>query len=789
MAQDESELTGPGVLLPPERHEAIRDDAARPEAAAMSGEVDAQIAASPAEKERLGLSERLAPLLGSRVLPVGIVFLTAYIGLFWLYRPDLLFSLTTTAGGDTGAHHYPARYLIDYLLPNGKVTGWAPGWYAGMPMLTFYFPFPFLLIALFNVFLPYQLAFKLITAAGVFLLPLAAYAFGRLFRLRPPFPLLAAAFAVLFLLMESYSIYGANILSTLAGEFGFSLSFALTFVFLGMAHRGMERGRIDWWLALTGLLLGALVLSHLVTTLALIFITPSLLVLHRNLRSFFWLAAVFLLGFCLQAFWGLPFLDKLEWTAHMSWNQLTAFDDLLPQEIRIVAALGVVGMAYALAKRDLRTFPMFWTVLVLVVLFYALPDGRLWNARLLPFFYFTVHLWAAYGVAWLLRPFLVIADDLLSLPDRVSARAYAPLVGILVVVIAVATSTTAAGWIRWNYSGYEGKDGWPQYQEILDFIDEQPPGRVMVEHNQKIDRFGTPRAFEIIPYWAEGHDTMEGTLMEAAFTAPYHFINQAELSVEPSHAIVGVEYPPRNTGRGISHLQLMNIPYLITVSPEVTGEVNADPRADLLTKIDEFSIFKIAGTGGYVEVAANQPQRLVTGDWRTPVVDWYTTDPALDVPLVWDRGEAGVEQFPEIAADAVTNPPREPLSADGAVISEQFEEEKLTFETSAIGVPHLIKISYFPNWQVEGAEGPYVASPSFMMVVPTQREVTLSYGSTASNTVGQTLTGLGLLAILGILAFSLWRRNRGPRPETDNGFAPDKVPGEDAQPIVGQTVL
>ena len=56
---------------------------------------------------------------------------------------------------------------------------------------------------------------------------------GRLWRVRRPFPMLAAVFALVMLFMESYSIYGGNILSTLAGEFGYMLSFALVFLFLG----------------------------------------------------------------------------------------------------------------------------------------------------------------------------------------------------------------------------------------------------------------------------------------------------------------------------------------------------------------------------------------------------------------------------------------------------------------------------------------------------------------------------------------------------------------------------
>ena len=281
----------------------------------------------------------------------------------------------------------------------------------------------------------------------------------------------------------------------------------------------------------------------------------------------------------------------------------------------------------------------------------------------------------------------------------------------------------------------------------------------MVEHSDKIDKYGTPRAFEILPYWT-GHPTIEGTLMEASFTAPFHFINQAELSVQPSNAIVGVDYPGRDTQRGITHLQLMNIPYLMTVSPEVTAEVNADPRADFLTKIDDISIFKISGTTGYVEVMKNRPLRLVTGDWRDSIVPWYKEESVLRVPIIWDRGEPALQEFDSITADSVTNPPVEPVQNPGEVVSEQLDNEKLTFETTAVGQPHWIKISYFPNWKVEGADGPYVASPSFMMVIPRERVVTLTYGSTASNIVGQVLTGFGWLVVVGVVAFDLRSRRR-----------------------------
>ena len=697
-------------------------------------------------------------------VPTLLAFLAIYTTLFIFYRPDLLFSITTTAGGDTGAHHYPAQYLIQELLPNFRLTGWAPGWYAGMPMLTFYFPFPFLLIAIMDWFMAYEVAFKIGTVLGVFALPAAAYAMGRLWRVRRPFPILAAVFALIFLLMESYSIYGGNILSTLAGEFGYMLSFALVFLFLGTMYRGMEKPHFNMLFVLNCLILMALVLSHIVTTIVLVGIIPGLLLVNPRWRSLGYVAAVAAVGFCLTAFWSLPFAANLEWTAHMAWDQLNSLGDLLPVQLLPVATLGLIGMAYAVARKEKKLLPLAWITFITLVLFWVLPNGRLWNARILPFFYVSLHFWAAYGATWLIRPFTVMMWDLFRLRGVNARRVYVPVVAIVLGAVVIVTSTTAAGWIRWNYSGYEGKTNWEQYNSINEFIATlDPPGRVMVEHGQKIDQFGTPRAFEIIPYWT-GLPTMEGTLMEASYTAPFHFINQAELSKEASNAIIGVNYPSLNVPQGITHLQLMNIPYLLTFSPEVTGDVQADPRAELLATFGDYNVFRISGTTGYVEVMKNKPVRVdvEVSEWRDIAVEWYLTDAALDTPLVLDKGEEALQQFAAITPGEATVPPVEPIVTEDRVTGELMENESLSFDTTAIGQPHWVKVSYFPNWHVEGAEGPYLASPSFMMVIPTQSHVTLTYGRTAANTVGQTLEVAAWLLLLGLAVWRaiLWRRRR-----------------------------
>src|SRR5947209_1619532 len=136
--------------------------------------------------------------LAKRILTGAV--LAAIVGfVFWQLRPDLLFANTTTAGGDTGAHVWGPAYLRDHLLPHGRISGWTPDWYDGFPALTFYFPLPSLAIVVLGWLIPYNVAFKLVTVAGVLSLPLAAYAFGRLTRMRFPGPALLAVATLPFL--------------------------------------------------------------------------------------------------------------------------------------------------------------------------------------------------------------------------------------------------------------------------------------------------------------------------------------------------------------------------------------------------------------------------------------------------------------------------------------------------------------------------------------------------------------------------------------------------------------
>ena len=175
-------------------------------------------------------------------------------------HPGLLLTNTTTTGGDTGAHIAMPKFL-ESLLVHGHLTGWDPGWYDGFPLYTFYFTIPDLFIAIGGWIIPYGVAFKLGTILGSVILPICAWACGRFFRLRAPLPAILAAATLPFLFDYTFTIYGGNLFSTLAGEYAYSFSLSLAVLFLGLFACAVREGRYRGW---TALVLAVCILSHMV---------------------------------------------------------------------------------------------------------------------------------------------------------------------------------------------------------------------------------------------------------------------------------------------------------------------------------------------------------------------------------------------------------------------------------------------------------------------------------------------------------------------------------------------
>jgi 6-pyruvoyl-tetrahydropterin synthase related domain len=718
-----------------------------------------------------------------------LAFAAIYLVLLKTLHWNLIFSRTTAAGGDMGSHHYVAEFLREELLPRGRVTGWAPGWFGGIPMLTFYFPLPYALIALLSPLLGAQVAFKVVTALGLLLLPVTCWGAFRVLRLREPAPLLAACGGTVFLFMaqvtpsQQFLIWGGNIASTMAGEFPFSLSFALLPLALAMLWRVCEDGK-GWRLA--ALLVAAVVLSHILTTIVLV-LGVSVLLLRRPLaaavEAFRRLAGVMLVAFCLTAFWGVPFLLRVQYTAHFRWTQLTAYSLLLPNEIRPYLLLTAVGLVVAVARGERRVLLYAWPAAVAGFVFVALiriaPQAALWNARMLPFVYLFSLLIAAYGAAFLAGRVAELLQRGTGVPIRL---AWVAVVAAMVVTPVVGSWRHRGfldDWTTYNYQGFEAKPGWPEAERLFQTLERLPPGRVMWEYSKDYERLGTPRTLENIPAFTR-QPTMEGLLIESSLNAPFHFINQAETSVTSTQAVPGVEYPGFDFPSGLRHLRLFGVRYYVaydacqedTDKPwqpcEQLGRQDEETRAaeaaglPVVARSDRFTVYQI-GDGHLVEVPKFRPVLFDHPDWRESGLSWYRNPDWLATPLAFASRDdrAARRAFADPGRLPTTSLPRQPLQRPGTVPATTSRTgDVVSFTTDRVGEPHVVKVSWFPNWHAEGAEGPWMLSPGLMVVVPTQPHVRLAYRDTPVDLAGKALTvaGIGLLLAPTLLRLRARRR-------------------------------
>jgi hypothetical protein len=652
-----------------------------------------------------------------------------------------------------------------------------------------------LLIVIVNVLLPYGVAFKLVSVSGLIGLPVAAWAFGRLSRMRFPGPACLAAATLPFLFSRNFTIYGGNIASTLAGEFAFSIALATGLVFLGVVARGLETGRYRGWAALLLLVTG---LCHLLPTIFAILGALVLTIMRWDRRAWRWTGPVLGVAALLAAFWGLPFVWRLPYATDMGYEKLTQYaTNLFPHDMIWLFILAGTGTLVSIVRR--HRVGVFLTIMTVVsaFIFRFAPQARLWNARVLPFWFLCLYLLA--GVA--------VAEGGAALIESLSAGSPTPLarwsmIGIPAVAMATALvwvsfplrilpfgsvnnrtgqyswlgissndKSFIPDWVKWNYSGYQSdtKARRAEYFSLVktmtDLGQTRGCGRAMWEYESEEDQMGTPMALMLLPYWTNGCiGSMEGLYFESSATTPYHFLNAAELSLRPSNPVRGLNYPAApDVNLGVEHLQMLGVKYYMALTPETQMQADRDPSLRLVATSGPWPVTYYSGNTGstkqrtwkiyevkssaIVSPLADQPvvmKGVSKGgkSWLTPSEQWYLNPSLFDVPYA----ASGPKSWQRVAPTD-TNPPRTQLPAV-QVANIKPTDDSVSFDVDRVGVPVLVKVSYFPNWHVSGAKGPYRVTPNLMVVIPTSHHVRLHYGYTGVDELGMLLSLAGIAALV-----------------------------------------
>ena len=799
--------------------------------------------------ERRSLSPRGAIFFERRItlMFAAVIILVTTLMVFFTLQPSLIFRNNTPTGGDMGAHVYGPAYLRDHLLTSFRLSGWSNDWYSGLPMYRFYMVVPALFILMLDVVLPYGIALKLVAIAGLVALPLCTWLFAKLARFAFPIPELFVVASTLFLFDESFTIYGGNIASTMAGEFSFSVALAFSVLGFGVFIRGIETGR--YRIAST-VLLALAALCHGIVLLFVFLGYLLVVAMHREPAKWRYGASVIGTAVLLSAFWVVPFVLNHAYMTDMKYEpQPTGYgetfvDMFFPLHTVfdvLVTGFAVIGFLSALWRRNaVGSWIGIYGVVLAIGVFVAresLPIiGLLWNPRILPFFYLLRYMLMMVGIYE-----VVVAVARFANLEFAAARVartgeeqfLAPsprgrlnfnmttaavvsllcigIIGFRFQELPFGTTRTAQdgslrygvgpfsvpasndgfvdGWARWNFTGYEGKSAYGEYRTLVETmkqIGEDPRhgcGRALWENSGELNKYGTTMGLMLLPHWTDGCiGSMEGLFFEASGTTPYHFIAAAAMSKQSSNPVRELRYDDNNAALGVRYLQELGVRYYTGFTPEAVREASAQPALREIARSGPWVIYQVEASDLVVPLSiqpvvvdarvdadsamaheddAKERWLEIGTSWFQNPNDWVAL-PAADGPREWQRIPVGIDFDRRIGepddasrrVDVVT--PREPITVvntELAVVSDVVQgRSSVSFRVDKIGTPVLVRTSYFPNWGVSGAKGPYRVAPNMMVVVPTSNEVKLSFGWSFLDVLAYLLT------IAGVVVLVRWRR-------------------------------
>lgn len=683
-----------------------------------------------------------------------LILITIFVFLFSYFTPDLFLSNNIPTGGDMPSHYYPAKYLKDVLLPKGRIVGWMQGNYAGFPLFQVYFPFPFLLIVLLSYAIPMQVAFKIISVMGVFSLPLCSYFSIKLMHYKFPCSIIVALFTLPFLFMEANSMWGGNIPSTLAGEFAFGIGMSLSVLLLGTLYNGIEkRGGV----MINGVLLFFVGFSHAYALLFSVLTSAFFLITTKDfVYKLKYLLKVYTLAFLLLSFWALPLIANIAYTTNFNivWK-MDSFFEVIPIILIpfvVVSVMGCIAHIYfCITKKEFPDARLgyFWFGIVISILFYFSANKMgVVDIRFLPFMQLL---------------FTVIAAVVINKISKYTKPQWLiPLILTPMVLLWVSKQVTyIPEWIVWNFTGFESKELWPQFNKVNTCLQgtENDP-RVVYEHSPLHDSAGSVRAFESLPFFS-GRSTLEGLYMQSTISSPFVFYIQSEVSEVASAPFPDYTYSKLNLKAGIKHLKMFNVKDFIVISDVVKSAMKQFAEFELKASYPPYEIYELkTNDNHYVSPLAYEPVLCKTKNWKRLFYEWFKEDGVNDVHLVLDKHNKGLHPFKyTMTTDILKDIPKTPIDVTHAYVHERVKDDEILIETNWINKPLLIKISYHKNWKITGADEIYQISPGFMLIYPQSKNVRLYFGYGISDYIGMglTLSGIG---IIGISVYTQDRRHR-----------------------------
>ncbi len=679
------------------------------------------------------LKNKLLKILNSPWFISAVILILIYIFLFAQIPWNLIFRDTMVSGGDTGSHNYIV-YKLKSIFP--VIKTWTHDWYGGFPFLYFYPPLMFVISVLLSFFMKLNVAFKITTLLGTLLMPICVYLGLKFLGYKKHIPEIGAVGSILFLFLEIFNIYGGNIPSTLAGEFSYSFSFALFFLFIGLLSKGVDENK---YILPNVIILACMALAHPFPVISASIYGGLLIFLRKDWKKrLVYIMKVFLMAFCITAFWSIPFLYYKSYTSMMNWYQTIKIEEILPRFLVVFQFGALLGIFFSIKEKSSKIFNFLIIGIPNFVLFMLINNSPIYNTRFLPFVIMSYVLLGAVGLGEVL-------NELFSRKKIIHAIA---VIIFLAWILSAINPKMILGkntkkeslikyipmWMEWNYKGFEDKELYRiNALPLFEYLKNLPYGKMMWEYRPEYDTFGTPRFLENLPVLTN-KPTFEGLLIESSIFGPFHFINQTETTQSPTSAIAGFEYPPFDFVKGVEHLKLSNARYFVAYTDNI--KLLASQNMKWLKDIGTFSVYEIP-KNNVVDIFSDFKVQAKKKDWIKTSINWYKNG-NLKEPIVFYSNKLQKDLLSKV----------DDSKTDNTVEILNLTDAEITFKTRDLNKLHMIKVSYFPTWKVKGGDGPFLMSPSFIGVIPRQNIVSIKFGNGLVDNIAYLLTYTAIAIVI-----------------------------------------
>lgn len=746
-----------------------------------------------------------------------VVPLLAMVGLIWVLSPSSILSQHLQITGDLGGHVQYTWWSATHLIPHGHLTGWYPYNYNGLPLYTFYFPMPAVFVAIAHLFFSIPVAFKLVVAGSIVLIPLAGWIFAWAAFEKPSVAASTSICLTFFVASASYTSWGGTILTTFQGEYSYAWGLVFGMISLGLGIRAIRKRRgapmVIVFLAIT-LLCHIVVFTAIAGTLTLVvliscaahLLKPRLPRFKAALAHFdsfenltTWSAlryAIILGAVCLgiTAFWWYPAANWTELTSSHGFHQVTVVQWLgrwLHGTNAILLPLSAFGSITLIWRKSTAVLAGLAMLVVAVIGALSFPSiSTIDPGHALPIFCYAAALLAGIGIVELFR----IIRAALTRIHRLSSTSPTWVLGITTVLVLATVALPMANSdytpVKADHAGAVGSFGGKgpgldesQYSAIVKTMQtvgrQKGCGNTAFESTDAVLSYGGSYALSVMPYWTNGCiSALTGLLTESSATALYSQYTIFIMSAQPAIPALppGPITPSYDFTKAATQLQELGVKYVVTYSAQSAKQARHYPGLEQVAVVprtgphntpqnSQWRIFEFKHSA--TVSALSYSPAVYTGKltYRTAGINWWSQQSNYSTVLA----RSGPQSWPRTSSDIKL--PHKPLPSQH-ISAVNVQPDSVSFHVSKLGVPVQVRVSYFPNWTAGTTGQIYQATPNMMIVVPTSHNVKMVYGS-APPVVFATVVSWATLVISIIAWIYFAIRRKLQRGQTTAEVAPE----------------